>query len=98
MKVVLARSEAGFILGPEAFAVLAEWEREAGQSPRPWWEWEEALNADRGGEVLVRLVEKLGTGASGTGADLQLIEVPEGIQWEIVAEDGVEHIRERRQV
>jgi hypothetical protein len=44
--------------------------------------------------ILVKVVEKLGDKASGTVAKLRVIEIPDGVQWEIDDYDGNETISE----
>ena len=43
---------------------------------------------------LVRTVEELGDKANGQFASLEVVEIPDGIQWEIEEYDGSEHIAE----
>ena len=51
-------------------------------------------DANRADPVLVGVVEALGFRASGVNANLQVVEVPEGIKWNIHEEHGVETVRE----
>lgn len=49
--------------------------------------------------LLVRVVEELGgehrQGASGAHAELRIVEIPEGVDYEIDEYDGMEHIAEK---
>jgi len=44
--------------------------------------------------VLVQVVEELGDAASGRHAKLKVVEVPDGIDYEIDEYDGIERIAE----
>ena len=48
---------------------------------------------------LIRIVEEMGaghrTGASGWAADLKVVEIPDGVDYEIEEYDGNEHIAEK---
>lgn len=50
---------------------------------------------DRTDPLLVQVVEELGDEANGDCAKLRIVEVPDGIEWEIDEYDGVEHIAEK---
>lgn len=49
---------------------------------------------DRTDPILVQVVEELGEAANGSCAQLEIVDIPDGIQWEIDEYDGVETIRE----
>lgn len=49
----------------------------------------------RSDPVLVRIVEEMGEAVNGRYTDLKVVEIPDGIDWEIVEYDGKEHIAER---
>ena len=44
---------------------------------------------------LIRVIEELGEGASGDGAQIVIVEIPLGIEWFIQEHDGVESIHEK---
>lgn len=44
---------------------------------------------------LVKVVEELGDAANGGCASLSVVEIPDGVDWEIDEYDGVEHIAEK---
>lgn len=44
--------------------------------------------------LLVRVVEELGSKADGWAASLRVVEIPDGVQWEIDEYDGREHVAE----
>jgi len=54
----------------------------------------ESRPEDRTDPLLIKVVEKLGNKASGTCASLKVIEIPDGIKWEITEYDGLEQVEE----
>ena len=52
---------------------------------------------DRTDPLLIQVVEELGEEASGICAKLKIIEIPDGIAWEISEYDGNEHVAEKHQ-
>jgi hypothetical protein len=49
---------------------------------------------DRTDPILVRVVEEMGEKADGDCAQLKVVEIPDGIEWEIDEYDGTERIAE----
>jgi len=49
---------------------------------------------DRTDSNLVKVVEELGNEANGKCAKLEVVEIPDGVSWEIADYDGSEHIAE----
>lgn len=47
---------------------------------------------------LVAIVEELGGKASGGCAELRVVEIPDGVAWQIKEYDGNEHVAESHQV
>jgi hypothetical protein len=45
--------------------------------------------------LLIKVVEALGDEADGMCADLKIVEIPDGTNWEISEYDGSEHIAEK---
>ena len=45
--------------------------------------------------VLVAIVRELGADANGNYADLKIVEVPYGVEWQIEEYDGVEWVAEK---
>jgi hypothetical protein len=57
-----------------------------------------SLSEDRNNPLLVEMVETLGSKmASGFCASLKVVEIPDGIEWEIDEYDGAESIHEVHQ-
>lgn len=54
-----------------------------------------AFDDDRANPRLVACVEKLGDAANGHCAKLRVIEIPDGVEWEIDEYDGHEQVREK---
>lgn len=52
---------------------------------------------DRADPDLVAVVEELGEEAAGEHAELKIVEIPDGVEWEIDEYDGREHIAEKHQ-
>lgn len=52
-------------------------------------------NIERNDPVLVQVVEELGKEANGNYAKLEIIEIPDDVDWEIDQYDGMEHIAEK---
>lgn len=52
-------------------------------------------NYDRHDPLLIQVIEELGTKANGHCADLRIVEIPDGTDYEISEYDGNEHIAEK---
>lgn len=50
---------------------------------------------ERADPLLIEVVEKLGEKANGEYAKLGIIEIPDGVEYEIKEYDGLEHIAEK---
>lgn len=50
---------------------------------------------ERDDPVLIQVVEELGMEANGTYASLKIVEIPDGIDWDIDEYDGNESIAEK---
>jgi len=49
---------------------------------------------DRSDPLLVQVVRELGGAANGRYAELEIVEIPDGVSWELDEYDGVETIHE----
>jgi hypothetical protein len=89
-KVVINKCYGGFSLSPAAVARMAELQG------RP----QHAISShpeNRADPLLVRVVEELGEKASGECAKLKIVEIPDGIAWEIEEYDGMEHVVQKHE-
>lgn len=50
---------------------------------------------ERDDPLLVAAVEALGKQADGSHAALRVVEIPDGVEWEIAEYDGMEHVAEK---
>lgn len=50
---------------------------------------------DRDCPHLVKVVETLGSAANGSCADLKVVEIPDGVEWQISGYGGSEHVAEK---
>ena len=50
---------------------------------------------DRSDPLLVQTIEEMGDEASGTYARVRIVEIPDGVDWEIEEHDGLETIHEK---
>lgn len=50
---------------------------------------------DRSDPILIEVVERLGEESWGSCAKLAVIEIPDGIEWEISEYDGMEEVEEK---
>ena len=57
--------------------------------------WDTWTRGARTHPLIIRLVEELGDEANGFAASLKVIEVPDGVEWEISEYDGNEHVAEK---
>lgn len=57
--------------------------------------WDTWIEDKRDWPLLVQCVEELGTKANGWAADLKVVEIPDGIAWEIDEYDGSETVEEK---
>jgi hypothetical protein len=57
--------------------------------------WEVWSDKQRTHPLIIRVVEELGDKANGPFAELKVVEIPDGIEWEIDEYDGIEHVAEK---
>ena len=56
---------------------------------------EYSLYRERSDRDLVAVIEELGETANGFSANISIIEIPDGVEWEVVDYDGIEHVAEK---
>lgn len=87
MKIVINRCFGGFGLSEEA---LEEYKtrKSIGEDI---WSWD----IDRNDPVLIDIVESMDKRANGDFAKLEIVEIPDDVEWQIKEHDGLEHIAEK---
>ena len=98
MKVVINACFGGFGLSREAIDLIcAEKEIDPGEWNSTWHFYSNFANRniERNDPVLVDVVERLGKKSWGYCAELKVVEIPDGVDWEISEYDGSEHIAEK---
>ena len=86
MKIVINACHGGFSLSDTALDLYNEL---SGKSLRYCWD------IERDDPFLVKVVESLGEAADGRHADLHIVSIPEGVDWQIEEYDGKEWIAEK---
>ena len=85
IKIVINACFGGFGLSREACEFLG----------RPWNGLGNARDLPRDDPKLVECVESLGKRANGQSADLKVVKIPDGVDWEIEEYDGSEWVAEK---
>ena len=69
----------------------------AKKKPEYWSSWISYGNEKRGrtDPLVIQVVKKLGEKANGEHAELAIVEIPRGVEWEIDEYDGVETVEEK---
>jgi hypothetical protein len=108
MKIVINKCHGGFGLSEKAmyrYAELAGFKLVEGDKHSLYTEyyknevgedcgfWEHDIERDD--PILIQVVEELGEEAWGFAAELKVVEIPDGVDWEINEYDGWEHIAEK---
>jgi hypothetical protein len=81
MKIVINTCFGGFSLSQEA---INRYRKEKGAT----------VKISRDDEVLVKIVEELGTKANGFYSELKIVEIPDDVKWCIEDFDGKEWVAE----
>lgn len=66
--------------------------RDSGGQQRYWDSW---TRDSRTHPLILRVVEEMGEAANGRHAELRIVDVPDGVEWEIDEYDGNEHVAEK---
>jgi len=102
-KVVINACFGGFGLSREA---IDEYAKEKGLSVGKWNETWGFYEVHEGSEfhdrdiprddpILVSIVERLGEKAGGRCAELKIVEIPDGVDWQVEEYDGSEWVSEK---
>lgn len=86
-KIVINRRHSGFGLTVEAMALYEEY---VGHEI-DLFDWE----IPRDDPALVRVVEELKERAGERYSDLKVVEIPDGVEWELCEYDGIEWVAEK---
>lgn len=87
MKLVINRCYGGFSLSEKAIALCVE--RGADIDPN-----RRGYDAKRDDPIVIGVVEELGAEANGAYASLEVVEIPDDVDWEIEEYDGSEWVSE----
>lgn len=85
MKIVINKCYGGYSLSREAYEFLG----------LTWDDYGYEFSEDRSNPKLVECVETLGESANGAFAELEVVEIPDDVDWEIEDYDGVEWVSEK---
>jgi hypothetical protein len=85
MKVVINTCYGGFGLSHDAFI---RYKNESGNTEIPYY------GIPRNDPILVSIVEELGEDSWGRWASLKIVDIPDGIEWDIEEYDGSEWVAE----
>jgi len=106
MKIVVNRCYGGFGLNDEAFEKYLEYKginfvKSDGKSPfgtYHYYDDEDSLlsywDIPRDDPILIKVVEELGDKANSWASDLEIVEIPDDIEWGIEEYDGKEWVAE----
>ena len=86
MKIVINACYGGFGLSKEALALFNE---------RSGTVFTNDIQIKRNDPILVEIVEQLGEAANTRFSELQVVEIPDDVEWEIEEYDGNEWIAEK---
>lgn len=93
MKIVINRCYGGYGLSLKACEYLGVSEEEKELCKQ--YGYSSEYSSDRSNPKLVECVEKLGKEASGRYANLKVVEIPDGVEYDIEEYDGLETVEEK---
>ena len=82
--------------GTDSFSDL--WHKYKGRSSLMGRYWDSDWTRKRDDPRIVACVEALGDKANGRCAKLRVVEIPDGVEWELDEYDGIETVREKSRV
>lgn len=86
MKIVLNKCYGGFGLSDRALSLY----NKKAKTNISW-----ARDIDRSDPVLIKVVEMLGEEVNTRFSELKIVEIPDGVDWEITEYDGIEQVAEK---
>lgn len=86
-KIVVAASHGGFGLSEKGLLRLGELDER--------WRVDDPFDIPRDNPALVQVVEEMGKEASDPHAELKVVEIPEGVEWELGYYEGREWVAEK---
>ena len=86
MKLLINKCYGGFGLSNKA---MTRYKAESGNPVA--WQWD----IERDDELLVKIVEELGKESWGDFSQLEIVNVPDGVKWQIDEYDGMEWVAEK---
>lgn len=93
MKIVVNRCYGGFGLSKKAYLALREQKNKIALKAKSYGQFYSG-DIERDDPTLVKVVEDLGSKANGEFAQLDVVEIPDGVNWKIEEYDGMEHVAE----
>ncbi len=97
MRIAINRCFGGFGTSCAADDALRETPCEHVERPGPGrhFGYDHRTDSARACPYLLAVVERLGAAANGDCAKLAIVEIPDGVEWEIDEYDGCEHVAEK---
>jgi hypothetical protein len=86
MKIAINRCYGGFGLSEKALNLYNE---------KTKTEIDYSRDIDRADPILIEVLELLGDEANTRFSKLKIVEIPDGVEWEIAEYDGYEHVGEK---
>ena len=91
MKIVINSCFGGFSLSIKAEILYCERKGMNAKETDDFY----SRELERDDPLLIEIVEELGEKANGRHAELDIIEIPDGVGWVVEEYDGLEHIAEK---
>lgn len=109
MKIVICDEHGGFGLSKKAFERFLEAGYPEALKEKEWkdnalakdakadgWMWRSCLSGiARNDPLLIKIVEEMGQEAAGDCAHLKIVEIPDGVEWQVEEYDGAEWVAEK---
>jgi hypothetical protein len=92
VKIVINSCHGGFSMSEEAQKLFCQYSM---IERKDWEEDWSYYDIERNNQYLVRVVEELGDGVNSRYSELKVVEIPDGVEWEIAEYDGLEWVAEK---